>query len=289
MVGPLGRHGIRVAATVPGFGDRTRRHLREAERRTTYLLRREPPLPAHRRDPTARIGVVTTLELERADRDRLRARLPGWIALAAALAALNYAGNLLSEEEPRDDLLYLWSSAVAGLVQYAIIGVVLLAIARGLPREALGLRRPDSWRRAIGLIAASLVGIWAIAAVLNVFLKAGEEQGLVPESWDGDRWAPFAANFVVVAVVAPVVEELVYRSVGMAVVGAAASTAVAVAVTGIAFGLAHGLLVALPVLSVFGVILGWLRVRTGSVVPCIVLHGIFNAAALIAAVTVGGG
>ena len=62
-----------------------------------------------------------------------------------------------------------------------------------------------------------------------------------------------------------------------------------IAVTGIAFGLAHGLLVALPVLTVFGVILGWLRVRTGSVVPCIVLHGIFNAAALIAAVTVGGG
>jgi membrane protease YdiL (CAAX protease family) len=232
---------------------------------------------------------VTTIELEPADRSRLRSRLPGWLALAAALAALNYAGNVLSDEEPRDDLLYLWSSAVAGLVQYAIIGAVLLAIARGLPREALGLRRPDSWRRAIGLIAASLVGIWVIAAVLNVFLQAGEEQGLVPESWDGARWAPFAANFVVVAVVAPVVEELLYRSVGMAVVGAAASTAMAVAVTAVAFGLAHGLFVALPVLTIFGAILGWLRVRTGSVVPCIVLHSIFNAAALIAAVTVGGG
>jgi membrane protease YdiL (CAAX protease family) len=232
---------------------------------------------------------VTTIDLAPDDRARLRGRLPGWIALAAALAALNYAGNLLSEDEPRDDLLYLWSSAVAGLIQYAIIGAVLLAIARGLPREALGLRRPDSWRRAIGLIAASLVGIWLIAAVLNVFLQAGEEQGLVPESWDGDRWAPFAANFVVIAVFAPVVEELMYRSVGLALVGAAMSTAAAVGVTAVAFGLAHGLFVALPVLTLFGAILGWLRIRTNSVVPCIVLHGIFNGAALIAAVTVGGG
>jgi membrane protease YdiL (CAAX protease family) len=60
-------------------------------------------------------------------------------------------------------------------------------------------------------------------------------------------------------------------------------------VTAVAFGLAHGLLVALPVLTVFGAILGWLRVRTESVVPCIVLHAIFNGAALLAAVTVGGG
>ncbi|MGL6278529.1 MAG: lysostaphin resistance A-like protein [Gaiella sp.] len=222
------------------------------------------------------------------DRERLRSRLPGWVALAAALAALNYAGNLLSESEPRDDLLYLWSSAVAGVVQYAVIGLVLLVIARGLPRDALGLRRPPSWGRAAGLVVGALVAIWIAAAVLNVVLEAGEEQGLVPDAWDGSRWAPFLANAVVVAVVAPVVEELCYRAIGMAVVGAVASSAVAVGVTGLAFGLAHGLIVALPILTLFGIVLGWLRLRTESVYPCMILHGIFNGAALLAAVTVGG-
>lgn len=232
---------------------------------------------------------VTGAELESADRQLLRARLPYWVALAVALAALNYAGNLLADGETRDDLLYLWSTAVAGLVQYAVIGLVLFAIARELPRAALGLQAPISWPRAIGLMVASLVGIWLIAAALNVFLKAGEEQGLVPEAWDGDRWAPFLANAVVVAVVAPIVEELLYRAVGMAVVSAVGSTAVAIGVTGLAFGLAHGLLVALPVLTAFGLILGWLRARTTSAVPCMIVHGIFNGAALLAAVTLGGG
>jgi membrane protease YdiL (CAAX protease family) len=232
---------------------------------------------------------MTTQVLEPDDRQLLRARLPAWIALAATLAALNYAGNLLSEGETPDDLLYRWSTVVAGAIQYALIALVLLFIARGLPVAALGLQRPVSWARAAALMGAALVGIWAIAAVLNVFLKAGEEQGLVPDAWDSARWAPFVANAVVISVVAPVVEELLYRAVGMAVVSAVGSTAVAIGVTGLAFGLAHGLIVALPVLTVFGLILGWLRARTTSVFPCMIVHGIFNGVALLAAVTLGGG
>ena len=57
-------------------------------------------------------------------------------------------------------------------------------------------------------------------------------------------------------------------------------------VTALAFGLAHGLVVGLPVLTIFGAILAWLRLKTGSLYPPIALHALFNGAALIAAVTV---
>ena len=124
-----------------------------------------------------------------------------------------------------------------------------------------------------------------IGAILNIFLKAGEEQGLVPDAWDSSRAAPFLANFVVVALVAPFVEELTYRGLGFAAVRDAYGAAAAIVVTALAFGLAHGLLVALPVLSIFGAILAWLRFKTGSIYPTIILHGVFNGAALIAAVT----
>lgn len=226
---------------------------------------------------------------ESASRSLLLARLPGWLALATGLAALNYAGNLASEGEPDREVLYRWSSSVGGLIQYTLILLLLLAIARGLPRAALGLRRPASWGRAAGLVAGSLVAIWVVAAGLGLFLDAGDEQGLVPDEWDGSRWAPFLANAVVVVVAAPVVEELTYRSVGFATVRPLRGDVLAIVVTSLAFGLAHGLVVALPVLTAFGVVLGWLRLRTGSVYPCMVLHGIFNGAALLAAVTIGGG
>jgi membrane protease YdiL (CAAX protease family) len=184
------------------------------------------------------------------------------------------------------DLLYRWSTVAGGIVQYGIILALVLLIARGLAPSVLGLRRPASWRAAVGWIAASIVAIWIIGAALNPFLEAGEEQGLVPDDWDPDRAAAFAANFVVVAVVAPIVEELTYRGLGFAAVQQFFGGGVAVVVTALAFGLAHGLVIALPVLTIFGLILGWLRLRTKSVYPPIVLHAIFNGAALIASVVV---
>ena len=214
-----------------------------------------------------------------------RSRLLGWTVLVTVLAALSYAANLGGGDPPKD-VLYQWTTVVGGLVQYAIILAVVLLLSRGIAPATLGLRRPDSWARAAGWIVAALVSVWVIGAILNIFLKAGEEQGLVPDGWDSSRAAPFVANFVVVAGVAPFVEELTYRGLGFAAVRDAHGAAAAVVVTALAFGLAHGLVVALPVLTVFGAILAWLRLRTESVYPTMVLHALFNGIALIAAVTV---
>jgi membrane protease YdiL (CAAX protease family) len=213
-----------------------------------------------------------------------RSRLLGWAILVGALAALSYAANIAGGKPP-SDVLYQWSTAVGALVQYAIILAIVLLIARGIAPATLGVRRPVSWPRAAGLILVSLVSIWVLGAILNVFLKAGEEQGLVPNGWDSSRAAPFVANFLVVALVAPFVEELTYRGLGFAAVAGSYGPVAAIAVTAIAFGLAHGLLVALPVLTLFGAILAWLRFKTESIYPTLILHGVFNGAALIAAVT----
>ncbi len=215
-----------------------------------------------------------------------RPRLVGWAILVGVLASISYAANFAADGDPPDDALYRWSTAVGGLVQYAIILVVVLALARGLAPATLGLRAPASWRSAAGWLVAAMVAIWVIGAILNIFLEAGEEQGLVPDGWDPDRAAAFAANFVVVALVAPVVEELTYRGLGFAAVRDAFGGIAAIVVTAVAFGLAHGLVVALPVLTIFGLILGWLRWRTASLYPPIILHALFNGIALIASVTV---
>ena len=215
-----------------------------------------------------------------------RPRLVGWAILVAVLALVSYSANFAAEGDPPDDVLYRWSTAVGGIVQYGIILVAVLAIARGISPGTLGLRRPDSWRRAAGWTFLALASIWVIGAVLNLFLEAGEEQGLVPDAWESDRAAAFAANFVVVALVAPFVEELTYRGLGFAAVQDAFGVAAALVVTAVAFGLAHGLIVALPVLTIFGLILGWLRLRTKSLYPSIILHALFNGVALVASVAV---
>ena len=127
--------------------------------------------------------------------------------------------------------------------------------------------------------------ILAAAGLLGQVLDAGDEQGLVPDAWDGSRAVPFLANTLVVVLVAPFVEELLYRGLGMSLLFPFVGPLFSIAITGLAFGLAHGLVLGLPVLTIFGITLGWLRWKTDSVYPGMVVHGIFNGAALLAAVT----
>ena len=214
-----------------------------------------------------------------------RGRVAGWGALVALLAAIGYAGRIAAGPPDRN-VLYHWSTAVGGLVQFAIIGAVLLALARRLDlAEVLALRPPQSWRRGLGHAALALVAVWAVGLAISPFLDAGKDQGLVPKHWEpSHKWA-YAANFVVIVLVAPLIEETVFRGFGMSAIAPRLGPAAAVGLTAIAWGLAHGLVAGLPILVAFGVILGVVRLRTGSVLPGMLTHATFNAISLILAVT----
>jgi membrane protease YdiL (CAAX protease family) len=215
--------------------------------------------------------------------------LIAWLVFVGFLAIIAYAGRVSGAETP-DDVAYQWSSSILGFVQYWFFLGVIVAIAlvsKMELREAFALRPPRSWPRALGLAVLALVviylGAFVYEQVLSLFgdWSATDEQGLVPQGWDSSRAAPFVAFFLVVA---PVVEELTYRGLGITLL-APWGVALAVIVSGLLFGAAHGLIVGLPILAFFGIVLGWLRVRTDSVLPGMMLHAAFNGIALIAAVS----
>lgn len=211
-------------------------------------------------------------------------RLIAWLALVGALAALAYVGRA-AEGDPAEDVLYQYETAIASAILYGLVLAIVLLLCRGASaRDLLALRRPQSWKRA-GLISLAIFGIMLVlGAALDPFLDAGEEQGLTPETWDADRAGAFAANAVVVAGMAPIVEELTYRGLGFSLLARFGQTA-AILLVGIAFGLGHGLVVALPILTAFGIGLAYLRSRTGSIYPSIALHSVFNALSLALALT----
>lgn len=212
-------------------------------------------------------------------------RLAGWLAFVFVLAALNYAGRYgAGGGEMPDDALFLWSTAIGGMVQFAINVGILLLIARGLDRRwAFALRQPPSWGRALGIAALVFLAVYALAGALSPFLDPGGEQGLLPNGWKSGRAAPFVANFVIVALVAPVTEELTFRGLGYTLLEPFGRWQ-AIGLTALLFGLAHGLIEGLPVLVLFGAGLALLRARTGSIYPGIVLHALFNSSALTFAV-----
>jgi membrane protease YdiL (CAAX protease family) len=219
-----------------------------------------------------------------------RGRLVAWLVFVGLLTLLSYAARLSGTETP-DDVAYRYSSSVAALIQYAFILGVLLLIARGLPRrQVFALRRPRSWPRSLGLAVLALLAIYLAAIVYDQVLSVfgdwnpTEEQGLVPDGWDSSRAGAFVAFFLVVTLVGPAVEELTYRGLGLSLL-TPYGTGLAILVSGVLFGAAHGLLIALPVLAVFGIVVGWLRVRTDSIYPPMLLHATFNGTALLVSVS----
>ena len=210
-----------------------------------------------------------------------RWRLGAWLALIGLLAVVGYAARVAGGKPDRD-VLYKSSTAVGAIIQEAVMLAIVVGIARGAAVRAL--RHPRSWLQALLLAIVTFVVIAGTSAALEPLLHAGSEQGLTPDRWDPSRSGAYTFNFIVIAAFVPIVEELVFRGVGFSLLRRFGAP-VAIVGTAVAFALAHGLVQGFPILLVFGLGLGWLRWKTGSIVPGIAVHASFNALSLILAVT----
>jgi membrane protease YdiL (CAAX protease family) len=212
--------------------------------------------------------------------ERPSGALVGWSAFVLAFAALQYAGRLASDDRPAD-LAYRWETSIAAFVSSALVlGIaVLLAHRRGL-RHGFALRPPRSWRTALLISGAIILAMLVVSTALSRVCDPEEEQGLVPTSWDGDRIPQFAAFALAVTVVGPIVEELMFRGIGYTLLEPLGER-VAIVGVGIAFALVHGLFEGFVIIAAFGIGLAYLRSRTQSIYPCVLLHSVFNATALV--------
>jgi membrane protease YdiL (CAAX protease family) len=216
----------------------------------------------------------------------LYVRLAFWVAFVAAIAAVNYAARLtgrgggskgVSHQE-----VYSYATFAGGTIIYALwLGVILLICRDRF--DLLALRSPRGWGRALGLGVSVIVAIFAWEAVIsNLSLpeSPAKEQGITNVPWEPQHAGAFAANLFLFAAIAPFVEELTFRGAGQSLLRFLGRWQ-SILLVGVAFGLAHGLLEALLVLVPFGIALAWLRDRTNSVLPGMLVHSFFNAAALV--------
>jgi membrane protease YdiL (CAAX protease family) len=203
-----------------------------------------------------------------------------WLAVTAAFAALNFYA-VSQAPERGDDTVYSYDLLAGSVVVYGALLVVVFALTMGLPRrEVLALRPPRSWGRAAGLSFAGLLAILAGAYFLLWASGAGDEQNLAPEGWDGSRAGAYAASFVAIVFIGPFTEELLYRGAGVGLLEQHGKLA-AIGVTALMFGLGHGLLLSLGAFIWFGVVTAWIRLRTESLYPVLVVHSVFNALGMV--------
>lgn len=198
-------------------------------------------------------------------------RLPGWSMLTFVVVA-PLVGLLVFWLLPqRSNLVVL--SAFFGTCLLALL-IAVLPLGRNAP-AALGLR-PVGWRP----IVLAVLGTTVLSFVVS---QLGPQPEGVKQVTQGIQGLQVLQTLAVLGLLAPVAEELVFRGLLYGWLAGRWSNLVAFILSSLAFAAAHTeplhILMVLPL----GLWFGWLRWRTGSLVPTIVAHIINNTIAVSAA------
>jgi uncharacterized protein len=127
---------------------------------------------------------------------------------------------------------------------------------------------------------------WTLAAIGTYLLFAAAYSLLivVPEQEDiADGFGPIPVQVLLIVIAAPISEELCFRGMLFGGLREKLPRVAAALIAAVIFGALHALtgITAVPPLIVFGFLLALLYEKTGSVVPCIVLHMLNNSVALL--------
>lgn len=106
---------------------------------------------------------------------------------------------------------------------------------------------------------------------------------LLPASWldsyaqavQGVNQTGFAM-FIAIVLVAPVVEEVIFRGLVLSRLNQVMPTWLALVLSALTFGVLHGHPVWMAYASVMGLVFGLVSIRTGSILPALVMHMVFN-------------
>ena len=219
-------------------------------------------------------------------------RVPGvhlLLVAAVALVTTLVAAALQHALVPVDtDVIYSPIAMALAIATYVIWGSsVLWAASRtGDARRALGLVRPESWPRALGLALGTVLAALIVSAALEPILHAARQQGLAPGSprpAGAESLIGIALAFVAIVLVGPVVEELFFRGLLTAGFRRRCGPIGTALLTAALFALAHFLPRGLPPLFLLGLALALVYERVGSTMPGMLTHCLYNGIALAAA------
>ncbi len=205
----------------------------------------------------------TLLAGVRAERGRYqRAALALGVACAGTLFGLLGGSDLVAGADGEWPSVLVGSASVfaAALVASFVLGELPAALPLGV-----------SWR-------------WCLAAAPTAVLSLAAAWLLTAYLGDGDAEAPTAALWIGAVALAPLGEEWLCRGAAWRAARVLAAPRTALLLTSILFAFLHGLgggyLLELPHRFVAGLLFGWLRWRSGSLLPGVFAHALHNLGAV---------
>jgi uncharacterized protein len=166
----------------------------------------------------------------------------------------------------------------AALIACTVAVAGWLATVRPTP-ATFGFRMPR-WGSALGWTFAAYAAFWLGAVVVGLAFGQPEEQDIVTDLKAEESLAVLVAFGAMTCFVAPLAEEFFFRGFLFRVLHERIGALAGVVITGLAFGLVHlpsGDWIGTIILSLFGMTLCVLFLRTSSLLPCIMLHAFHNS------------
>ena len=185
-------------------------------------------------------------------------------AVAVRTALVHREMDVAEAAQLAAERLLAGAPAVTLLANVFVVAVLLLWFR---------LRRCSGWTAAFSAFAA-----------LGLFVAINLALALLPEAWlaayNADM-APIASTGLLTAlsivVIGPLAEELVFRGIIQTRLLRAMPTWTAVVLQAVLFGIIHGTPIQIVYALLLGLALGFLRSRTGSILPGFAAHAAFNA------------
>lgn len=177
------------------------------------------------------------------------------------------------------------------MIEAVLIPMILLFIyLDGSLERTKELLRIGSLNRGLFLgfgipIIAMIVDNIAVLIYAILFILFFGEPTTITELPGGTSWesstAALILTFISICILTPISEELLFRGYMLDALNRLHGKWPAIIISAVIFGLVHFDPFTIGMATIGGVIYGWIRIRTGSLVPGIVAHAMWNTVALI--------
>ena len=214
-----------------------------------------------------------------------------------------YRGLQSSRSEPNESALMVWASIVGVLIAlFALLMAVFLVVGDselGLPvftflsgvavyfilKEVYSKEqvkalfsipnRSEAGRLILLILVLDIFVVLPIHAVITIFLFPEAEQQEVITMFEDASDTSLALLAFSVAILTPFAEELLFRGFILGMLLKRYSDTQSIVISSLIFAIAHE-----PIAMVLafggGLLYGWVRVRTGSILPGMIAHAIWN-------------
>ncbi len=178
--------------------------------------------------------------------------------------------------------LYLLNGVLC-LVGFLCVGIIITKSNHVRLDETIFIKRTnfaDTLKMVIGGMGVVFV-FNILLALMNFHLSLFGFENKMPDYGKVEGVTGSILYFISVAIVPAVIEEFVFRGAILGTVRKFYSDTLAIIVSSVLFGFAHANFIQTPVTFLIGLVLGWIAIKTGSIIPCMFLHFVNNATAVI--------